>query len=307
MWSYLFGFFAVVYLAAPVLYLLFGWTPVEAYTGEFLRRLIPYLVANQILFLVVSWGLRTWRGQQYNLALFPVWIHAVVSTVGSVALGRRLDFVVTPKGQRQRSSLADIKWQLVAIGALTVAVAVALVKLAIGDGDDRVPLTINILWALYDLLALSVVIWALARRPSADPAPAPVRGGSRPAPERAAAAFAPNAAIDGTIEPWSGGVAVVHLEGRLDSAASSLARRRFHDLVRGGYHRLVIDLQGVDAIDSAGIVSLIEGLKAARQVGGDLRIAEAAPATRPALAMADLDRVLRLYPTVEDAVAAYFR
>ncbi|HEU5431750.1 MAG TPA: glycosyltransferase, partial [Thermomicrobiales bacterium] len=167
MWSYLFGFFAVVYLAAPVLYLLFGWTPVEAYTGEFLRRLIPYLVANQILFLVVSWRLKTWRGQQYNLALFPVWIHAVVSTVRSVFGGRRLDFVVTPKGQRQGSSVADIRWQVVAIGALAVAVAVGLVKLALGDIDDRVPITINILWALYDLLALSVVIWALARRPAA--------------------------------------------------------------------------------------------------------------------------------------------
>jgi cellulose synthase (UDP-forming) len=312
MWSYLFGFFAVVYLAAPVLYLLFGWTPVEAYTGEFLRRLIPYLVANQILFLVVSWRLKTWRGQQYNLALFPVWIHAVVSTVRSVFLGRRLDFVVTPKGQRQRSSVADISWQLVAIGALTVAVAVGLAKLAVGDVDDRVPITINILWALYDLLALSVVIWALARRSAAAPAAtaAPVRGGADwPAPRVSGepVRFAPRSAIDGTIEPWDGGVAVIRLRGRLDFAASGLARRRFHDLVRGGYRRLVIDLHGVDTIDSAGIVSLIEGLKAARQVGGDLRIADAAAATKPALAMADLDRVLRLYPTVEDAVAAYFR
>jgi anti-sigma B factor antagonist len=197
---------------------------------------------------------------------------------------------------------------LVVIAALTVAVAVGLVKLIVGDVDDRLPITINILWALYDLLALSVVVWALARR-TAPVAVAPVRGGARPAPaaNRTPAGFAPTSAIDGTIEPWDGGVAVVRLHGRLDSAASGLARRRFHDLVRGGYRRLVIDLHGVDTIDAAGIVSLIEGLKTARQVGGDLRIADADAATKPALAMADLDRVLRLYPTVEDAVTAYFR
>lgn len=41
MWSYLSGFFAVIYLIAPVLYLTFGWLPVNAMSSEFFWRLIP--------------------------------------------------------------------------------------------------------------------------------------------------------------------------------------------------------------------------------------------------------------------------
>ncbi len=90
MWSYLSGFAAVVYLAAPVLYLLFGILPVRSFSTDFLWHLLPYLAINQILFLVVGWGMRTWRGQQYSLALFPLWIKAFVSAIGNVYFGRKL-------------------------------------------------------------------------------------------------------------------------------------------------------------------------------------------------------------------------
>lgn len=85
----------------PPLYIFFGWLPVRAFSAEFFWHLLPYLILNQILFMLVGWGLQTWRGQQYSLALFPLWIQAVTSAVGNVYFGHKLDFVVTPK-QRQR-------------------------------------------------------------------------------------------------------------------------------------------------------------------------------------------------------------
>ncbi len=70
MWSYLSGFAAVIYLAAPIIYLLLGVLPVTAWSVDFFARFLPYFIVNQILFVVVAKGIRTWRGQQYSLALF---------------------------------------------------------------------------------------------------------------------------------------------------------------------------------------------------------------------------------------------
>jgi anti-sigma B factor antagonist len=47
------------------------------------------------------------------------------------------------------------------------------------------------------------------------------------------------------------------------------------------------------------------GLKAARQAGGDLRIARAGEQARSVLSLTSLDRVFRMYDTVDDALAAF--
>ncbi len=83
MWSYLSGFAAVVYIGAPIVYMLLGTSPVQSFGGEFFARLLPFLVVNQLLFVVVGWGVKTWRGQQYSLALFPLWVRACTTAIGT--------------------------------------------------------------------------------------------------------------------------------------------------------------------------------------------------------------------------------
>lgn len=170
MWSYLSGFFAVVYLLAPVFYLLFGWLPVAAFSEEFFIRLIPFLVVNQLLFHVIGWGRPTWRGQQYSLALFPLWIKAVTSAVGSVYFGRKLGFVVTPKTRQGGVSLALIRWQLIMMVLIIVSIAWGLGRLALGYVTNGLPLLINVAWACYSLVALSAVIDAATYEPDEAPA-----------------------------------------------------------------------------------------------------------------------------------------
>lgn len=67
-------------------------------------------------------------------------------------------------------------------------------------------------------------------------------------------------------------------EGKFNLVAAPPLKARIDDLVAVGKNRLVVDLGAVDFIDSSGLGALIGGLKAARQQGGDLRIA--ARATR---------------------------
>lgn len=71
--------------------------------------------------------------------------------------------------------------------------------------------------------------------------------------------------------------------------------------MRAGKPRIVVDLSAVDFIDSSGLGALIGGLKAARQEGGDLRIACAGDQVKAVLKLTNLDRILAPYGTVEEA------
>jgi len=95
-YSYFSGFASLIYLVSPIIYLLTGIPPVTSFAGEFLIRIAPYLGFNWLMFQFASWGMRTFRGEQYNLALFPIWIQAVLTVFG----GQRIRFQVTPKVRR---------------------------------------------------------------------------------------------------------------------------------------------------------------------------------------------------------------
>jgi cellulose synthase (UDP-forming) len=161
MWSYLSGFAAVVYFAAPVIYLTLGILPVSSLSTDFFIRFIPFMVVNQLLFAVVGKGVSTWRGQQYSLALFPTWIKACTTAARNVWLGRPLGFAVTPKArQSEGSSWNLIVPQLVAIALLVAALIAGAVRLAAGL-NEPVGTLVNVAWVIFDLLILSVLVKAV--------------------------------------------------------------------------------------------------------------------------------------------------
>jgi cellulose synthase (UDP-forming) len=160
MWSYLSGFAAVVYIAAPIIFLCLGVMPVDAFSVDFFARLIPFLAVNQLLFFVAARGRRTWRGQQYSLALFPVWIKACTTAAANVIFGRDLGFAVTPKTRQGGGPpWSLIRLQLLAIGALVVAAVTGLIRMFMGVGAPAGTL-VNVAWVVYDLVILSIIIRA---------------------------------------------------------------------------------------------------------------------------------------------------
>jgi cellulose synthase (UDP-forming) len=166
MWSYLSGFAGVVYVAAPVLYLSFGVMPVQAWSVDFFARFIPFFVINQLLFLVVANGRPTWRGAQYSLALFPVWIASVTTAFENVYRGRSLAFSVTPKTRaaENRPRWDLVRPQLFAMAALVLSLVIVAIRYAAGQAEGIAPL-INIAWVLYDLAVFSIIIRAVTYTP----------------------------------------------------------------------------------------------------------------------------------------------
>ncbi len=99
-------------------------------------------------------------------------------------------------------------------------------------------------------------------------------------------------------------VAVVRPKGRLTMVAASELKAVVERAVTSGRIVVVVDLAETTFMDSSGLGALVGGLRAARAVGGDLRIARPGAQVLTVLELTTMDRVLRPYGTVEDALGA---
>lgn len=97
------------------------------------------------------------------------------------------------------------------------------------------------------------------------------------------------------------GFVVLTTTGRFNMVSAPRMKARIDETVAGGSSRIVVDLAGVDFMDSSGLGALIGGLKTARQASGDLRIAAAGEQVVTVLRLTNLDRILQPYPSVEEA------
>jgi anti-sigma B factor antagonist len=113
--------------------------------------------------------------------------------------------------------------------------------------------------------------------------------------------------MDGTtnmvVEPRDNGIAVVRFTGRLDFVMAPAVRERLAQSIASGHRHLVIDLSGVDFVDSSGLGVLIDGTRKTRDAGGDLCIADPRDQVRLLMALTGLERIIRRYPTLEEALA----
>ena len=126
-------------------------------------------VNDNFLHAYVTHGLNVRRSEEYSLALFPLWIQAVLSVIS----GMQLKFSVTPK-ERQSGNHLRLVWAQALIVALTVAASIyGLVSLWQGWNPNTYGVLINVVWGLYNTYPLSRIIRAAVYAPPADWQPQP--------------------------------------------------------------------------------------------------------------------------------------
>lgn len=98
--------------------------------------------------------------------------------------------------------------------------------------------------------------------------------------------------------PWT----VLEVTGDLDVAGSPDLRQAVVSAVAAGTRLLVLDLSGLDFIDSFGLGVVVGALKRARQRNGDVRLVCPVHRIRRVFELCDLDRVMTLNVTLADAL-----
>lgn len=100
-----------------------------------------------------------------------------------------------------------------------------------------------------------------------------------------------------------GGV-IVAVQGEVDLYASPKLRREIVRWIHKKILSLVVDLGGVTYMDSSGIATLVEGLQLSRKYGGQFTIARPGPSIQEVLKFAHLDKIFRIFGTVQEALEA---
>ena len=93
--------------------------------------------------------------------------------------------------------------------------------------------------------------------------------------------------------------------GRLDMPATRAIDDALRDLCDAGNARVVIDLSEVQYVASAGLRVLLTGLRRARLLAGDVRLAALNDRVREVFEMSGFDQVFNMYATPAEAVASY--
>ncbi len=99
-------------------------------------------------------------------------------------------------------------------------------------------------------------------------------------------------------------VTVFRLSGHLDAHEAPLVRSHFLNAVADGQIALVVNLAAVSFVDSAGLAALVQGMKQAREAGGDMLLCELQTAVHVILELAGLHMAFRVYAREISAVAA---
>jgi anti-sigma B factor antagonist len=103
--------------------------------------------------------------------------------------------------------------------------------------------------------------------------------------------------VDDSRSPYT----VLAVKGDVDVYSAPRLREKLVELVSAGARLIVVDLDGVDFIDSTGLGVLVGGLKRTRSHDGDLSLVCTRPRILKVLELTRLTQVFRISESVDQA------
>jgi anti-sigma B factor antagonist len=98
------------------------------------------------------------------------------------------------------------------------------------------------------------------------------------------------------------GIKVLVPSGDIDMYTSPELRKELMSLIHKKVSSLIIDFKEVSYIDSSGIATFVEGLKAMRAYGGRLKFLGISNGIREIFNFSKLDKVFEIFKTIDDAI-----
>jgi anti-sigma B factor antagonist len=97
---------------------------------------------------------------------------------------------------------------------------------------------------------------------------------------------------------------IVRVGGEIDVYTAPKLREQLVELVNDGSFHLVVDMEGVDFLDSTGLGVLVGGLKRVRAHDGSLRLVCTQERILKIFRITGLTKVFPIHASVEEAVSA---
>ncbi|HEV3279142.1 MAG TPA: STAS domain-containing protein [Terriglobia bacterium] len=101
-------------------------------------------------------------------------------------------------------------------------------------------------------------------------------------------------------------VLVLEARGRIMlGPETEVLRRRIKSAAESGHTRIVLDLAGVDYIDSAGLGTLVGGAASVRKAGGELKLANLTSRVRDLIQITRLSTLFEVHDSLDKARASF--
>lgn len=100
-------------------------------------------------------------------------------------------------------------------------------------------------------------------------------------------------------------VQILELSGRFDAYSSPAAREWIESASELEPANIVVNLTGVQFIDSTALATLVQGMKRCRQLQGDLRLCGLQQPVRMIFELTRLDKAFEIFSGEEEAVQAF--
>jgi cellulose synthase (UDP-forming) len=157
-YSYLAPLWTMVLLIMPLVYFFTGISAVSAYDAPFYAHVVPFLMVNRLAFMLATWGVESWRGEQYYLAFFWTNLKALIH----VMRGLPVKFTVTPK-VKQAGNFARLIAPHLAILAATAIGILWRGALVLDGSSNAGAYVVNIFWSLWNASCLMAMVGAAFR------------------------------------------------------------------------------------------------------------------------------------------------
>src|SRR3954454_5220924 len=95
---------------------------------------------------------------------------------------------------------------------------------------------------------------------------------------------------------------VISVSGEIDVYTAPSLRERLNELVASGHYDLIVDMEGVEFLDSTGLGVLVGGLKRVRSHDGTLRLVCAQEKILKVFRITGLTKVFPIHPTLQEAL-----
>jgi anti-sigma B factor antagonist len=96
---------------------------------------------------------------------------------------------------------------------------------------------------------------------------------------------------------------VISVSGEIDVYTAPSLRERLNELVAAGHYDLIVDMAGVEFLDSTGLGVLVGGLKRVRSHDGTLRLVCAQEKILKVFRITGLTKVFPIHATLDEALS----